>query len=243
MRLPDPADRCSPAGRTAPFFFGYILLLGAGSLWAAGIGPVVLALVTSVAYLVAVVLSSGRHCDGPRQSAASPSTWSHWRWSRTWPAVIGREQRRAREEALRLSRFDSLTSLHSRGFFDAAVEQEILAGGRAPDAAFRAADVRPRRPEGGQRSLRARLGRPPAPGRCRRHARRHPRHRRCGALRRRRVRPAAARDGSGRRAARRRQGARRHLAPGAAPQRGDDPHFGLDRARDLSPRTAAPRSS
>jgi diguanylate cyclase (GGDEF)-like protein len=39
--------------------------------------------------------------------------------------VIGREQRRAREEALRLSRFDSLTGLLSRAFMISTVEREI----------------------------------------------------------------------------------------------------------------------
>jgi diguanylate cyclase (GGDEF)-like protein len=39
--------------------------------------------------------------------------------------VIGREQRRAREEALRLSRFDALTGLLSRSFFISTVEREI----------------------------------------------------------------------------------------------------------------------
>ena len=45
-------------------------------------------------------------------------------------SVFGREQRRAREEALRLSHFDSMTGLHSRDFFQSAVDQEILRASR-----------------------------------------------------------------------------------------------------------------
>jgi len=46
-------------------------------------------------------------------------------------AVIGREQRRAREEALRLSRFDLLTGLFSRAYLIGALEQEIRRAARA----------------------------------------------------------------------------------------------------------------
>ncbi len=45
--------------------------------------------------------------------------------------VFGREQRRARDDALRLSRFDSLTSLYSRSFFTSNVEREIPRAARS----------------------------------------------------------------------------------------------------------------
>ena len=45
-------------------------------------------------------------------------------------AAIGREQRRAREEALRLSRSDSLTGLPNRAHFQSVIEQEILRASR-----------------------------------------------------------------------------------------------------------------
>jgi len=41
-------------------------------------------------------------------------------------AVIGREHRRARDAALKLSRFDSLTGLLTSRYFTIAVEQEVL---------------------------------------------------------------------------------------------------------------------
>ncbi|MEX2546163.1 MAG: diguanylate cyclase [Chloroflexota bacterium] len=112
-------------GYRSPFFFGYILLLGAGSLWATGLGPPILAGVTALAYLVAVAISSGPTLLTAEAIgrvafnvvALGLVTYVAW--------VIGREQRRAREEALRLSRFDPLTGLYSRSFFTSTVEREI----------------------------------------------------------------------------------------------------------------------
>jgi diguanylate cyclase (GGDEF)-like protein len=112
-------------GFHSPFFFGYILLLGAGSLWATGLGPPILAGVTAAAYLLASIVASGPSlftADGIGRVtfnlvALGLVTYVAW--------VIGREQRRAREEALRLSRFDSLTGLTSRSFFVSTIEREI----------------------------------------------------------------------------------------------------------------------
>jgi diguanylate cyclase (GGDEF)-like protein len=113
------------SGFESPFFFGYVLLVGAGSLWATGIGPPLLAGGTAVAYLLAVIVGSRPTLftvDGVGRVAFNVLalglvTYVAW--------VIGREQRRAREEALRLSRFDSLTNLHSRAFLASVVEREI----------------------------------------------------------------------------------------------------------------------
>jgi diguanylate cyclase (GGDEF)-like protein len=117
-------------GNTSPFFFGYILLLGAASLWASGFGALVLALTTSLAYLVGVLV--------PVNSAPSTSAdigriafnLIALALVAYVCAIVGREQRRAREEALRLSRYDSLTGLHSRDFFMAEMEQEIQRAAR-----------------------------------------------------------------------------------------------------------------
>jgi diguanylate cyclase (GGDEF)-like protein len=112
-------------GFTSPYFFGYILLLGAGSLWATGLGPPILAGATAAAYVVAVLVASGPTLFTPdglgrvafNLVALGLVTYVAW--------IIGREQRRAREEALRLSRFDMLTGLTSRGFLISTVEREI----------------------------------------------------------------------------------------------------------------------
>lgn len=112
-------------GFTSPYFFGYVLLLGAGSLWGTGPASAILATATAVAYLVGVAISSGPGlvtADGISRVAFNIVTVGLVTYV-AW--VIGREQRRAREEALRLSRFDSLTGLHSRSFFTSTVEREI----------------------------------------------------------------------------------------------------------------------
>ena len=117
-------------GQVSPYFFGYILLVGAAALATSDLGAAVLAIVSSLAYIAAVVFASGA---APLQTAdfglvafnlLSISLVMYV------ASVIGREQRRAREEALRLSRFDSLTTLHSRDFFLAELRQEILRASR-----------------------------------------------------------------------------------------------------------------
>ena len=118
-------------GLRSPYFFGYILVLGAGSLWATGWVPLVLAVATAIAYLFAVVVASGpalQTAEGIGRVAFNVIAL----FLVTYVAsVIGREQRRAREEALRLSRFDSLTGLHSRAYFASMVESEIQRAARS----------------------------------------------------------------------------------------------------------------
>jgi diguanylate cyclase (GGDEF)-like protein len=112
-------------GFNSPYFFGFVLLLGAGSLWAMGASSFVLALLSIVAYVIAVIVGSWPEVTMPDAAgrvafnvvALALVAYIGW--------VIGREQRRAREEALRLSRFDSLTGLLSRSFFISTVEREI----------------------------------------------------------------------------------------------------------------------
>jgi diguanylate cyclase (GGDEF)-like protein len=118
-------------GHASPFFFGFVLFLGVAALWSSGIGPLVLAVVTSAAYLAGVLLAFNNlpatTADVGRVAfnlvALSLVTYVS--------AIVGREQRRAREDALRLSRFDSLTGLHSRDYFMSLLEQEILRAARS----------------------------------------------------------------------------------------------------------------
>ncbi len=118
-------------GQASPFFFGYILLLGAASFWASGFGPLIFALATGLAYLIGVLVPF----NPPPTTTAD---YSHIAFNiialalaAYVSAIVGREQRHAREEALRLSRFDSLTGLHSRAYFLAEIEQEILRASRS----------------------------------------------------------------------------------------------------------------
>jgi diguanylate cyclase (GGDEF)-like protein len=118
-------------GHTSPFFFGYILLLGAASVWASGLGPSILAAATSVAYLVAVLLPVNAVPVAAADVGRISINLVALALVAYVSAVVGREQRRAREDALRLSRFDSLTGLYSRAYVLAAIEQEILRAARS----------------------------------------------------------------------------------------------------------------
>ena len=62
-------------------------------------------------------------------------------------ASVGREQRRARDAAIRLSTVDALTGLYNRAYFFAALEREIARGDRSGPGVL-PGDARPRRPEG-----------------------------------------------------------------------------------------------
>lgn len=118
-------------GHTSPFFFGYLLLLSGASLWARGTLPFVLALLTSAAYLLAVSFAPGAADFGSQALGVVAFNLVALALISYVAAVIGSEQRRVREAALRLSRFDVLTGLHNRGYFDAAVEREIVRSQRA----------------------------------------------------------------------------------------------------------------
>jgi diguanylate cyclase (GGDEF)-like protein len=118
-------------GKDSPFFFGYILLLGAGSVWASVRGAAVLALATSTAYLVGVLVPFNSVPTGAADISRIAFNLIALALVAYVSAVVGREQRRAREEALRLSRYDSLTGLHSRDYFLAEMEQEILRAARS----------------------------------------------------------------------------------------------------------------
>ena len=112
-------------GYASPYFFGFVLLVGAGSLWAMGASSLVLGLLSIAAYVIAVVVGSWPDVTKPDAVARVAFNVITLMLVAYGGWVIGREQRRAREEALRLSRFDALTGLLSRAFFISTVEREI----------------------------------------------------------------------------------------------------------------------
>ena len=118
-------------GNTSPFFFGYILLLGAASLWASAPGALILALATSVAYLIGVLIPVNSLPITLADVGRIAFNLMALTLVAYVSAVVGREQRRAREAALRLSRHDSLTGLYSRAYFESEIEQEILRASRS----------------------------------------------------------------------------------------------------------------
>ena len=113
-------------GHDSPYFFGYILLVGAAALSAEDLGAAILAVVSSVAYIAAVLFASGAAPLASADFGLVAFNLVAIALVMYVGSIIGREQRRAREEALRLSRFDSLTTLHSRDYFMSELEQEIL---------------------------------------------------------------------------------------------------------------------
>ena len=112
-------------GQASPYFFGYILLIGAAALSTAGIGTAVLAVVTSLAYLTAIAVGGAAPFPNTELGLIAFNLISITLVMYV-ASVIGREQRRARDEALRLSRYDFLTGLFSRAAFTSELEQEIL---------------------------------------------------------------------------------------------------------------------
>ena len=118
-------------GHASPFFFGYILLVGAAALTASRITSTLLAMATSIAYVAAVAVASGGSPLTTEDLGRVAFNLIAIALVMYAASVIGREQRRAREEALRLSRFDSLTTLHSRDYFLSVLEQEIRRASRS----------------------------------------------------------------------------------------------------------------
>jgi diguanylate cyclase (GGDEF)-like protein len=118
-------------GHASPFFFGYLLLLGAASVWAPGLGPVILTLATSASYLAGALLPTNATTLTVADIGRISFNLVALALVAYVSAIVGREQRRAREEALRLSQFDSLTGLHSRDYFLAEIEQEIQRAARS----------------------------------------------------------------------------------------------------------------
>jgi diguanylate cyclase (GGDEF)-like protein len=118
-------------GLGSPFFFGYILLLAAASVSALGLGSLILTLGTGLAYLIGVLLPFNPLPTTTADYGRIAFNLVALGLVAYVSAIVGREQRHAREEALRLSQFDSLTGLHSRDYFLAEIEQEILRASRS----------------------------------------------------------------------------------------------------------------
>jgi diguanylate cyclase (GGDEF)-like protein len=116
-------------GLESPFTFGFPLIVGAGALLVAPRIAFGLAILATAAYV-----GAGFAVD------QSPSTGSLIQMGVNLTGVyllayvgasVGREQRRARDAAIRLSTIDSLTGLYNRTFFFTALEREIARGDRS----------------------------------------------------------------------------------------------------------------
>ena len=110
---------------------GFFLVVGAASLSRDGMAPLVLALVAGLSYGsvgLLVAWETPSTCGGLALIAFEIVALMLLAFIGT---VAGREQRRAREAALRLARFDPLTGLYNRTHFFASMERELRLAERA----------------------------------------------------------------------------------------------------------------
>lgn len=116
-------------GYASPFGFAFPLIVGGASL-VIGLTPtLVLALGATVGYLVAGYAGSG--APTPPQVVTLAVNLTVLYLLAGIGSFVGREQRRSRDAALRLSAVDALTGLFNRTFFFAALEREIARSERS----------------------------------------------------------------------------------------------------------------
>jgi len=116
-------------GHESPFFFTFPLIVGAAALVVRATATFVLAICAAIGYLVATTLGSGPAT--PVQMATVAVDLTALSLLAYVGSVIGREQRRSRDAALRLSMIDPLTGLFNRSFFFAAIEREMARSARS----------------------------------------------------------------------------------------------------------------
>jgi len=116
-------------GLESPFTFTFPLIVGAGALLTAPRIAVLLTLVAAAAYLTSGLIGSPEPPTGPLVQLLVNMTGLFL--LAYVGASVGREQRRARDAAIRLSTVDSLTGLFNRSFFFTALERELARGDRS----------------------------------------------------------------------------------------------------------------
>jgi diguanylate cyclase (GGDEF)-like protein len=118
-------------GREAsPFFFVFPMIVAGAALVVSARVTVALAAAASLGYLAALLLGSPTGLS-PGGVATVGINLTALILLAYVAMVIAREQRRAKDAAIRLSTVDPLTSLFNRTFFFAAVEREIARSARS----------------------------------------------------------------------------------------------------------------
>ena len=115
---------------TSPFFFTFPLIVGGAALVVSPRVTVGLATAASLAYIVAIAPPGGGGVP-PETVAIVGVNMTALVLLAYVATVIAREQRRARDAAIRLSTIDPLTGLFNRTFFFAAVDREIARSARS----------------------------------------------------------------------------------------------------------------
>ena len=116
-------------GLESPFTFTFPLIVGAGALLVAPRVALALAVLATAAYLAAGLIVDPTPDIGPLVTMAVNLTGVYL--LAYIGASVGREQRRARDAAIRLSTVDPLTGLYNRAYFFSALEREIARGDRS----------------------------------------------------------------------------------------------------------------
>jgi diguanylate cyclase (GGDEF)-like protein len=116
-------------GLESPFTFGFPLIVGAGALLIAPRTALALAILATACYVGAGFAADPSPEIGPLVQMAVTLTGVFL--LAYVGASVGREQRRARDAAIRLSTIDSLTDLFNRSYFFTALEREIARGDRS----------------------------------------------------------------------------------------------------------------
>jgi diguanylate cyclase (GGDEF)-like protein len=117
-------------GNDSPFFFTFPLIVGGAALVVSPRVTFALAAVASLAYIFAIS-SPGTTPLPPVVVAKVGINLTALVLLAYVAMVIAREQRRARDAAIRLSTIDPLTGLFNRTFFFAAVDREIARSARS----------------------------------------------------------------------------------------------------------------
>jgi diguanylate cyclase (GGDEF)-like protein len=113
----------------SPFFFAFPLIVGGAALVVSQRVTLGLAAAASLGYLVAITAGPNTLTNDTMATAGINLTALIL--LAYVAMVIAREQRRARDAAIRLSTVDPLTGLFNRTFFFAAVEREIARSARS----------------------------------------------------------------------------------------------------------------
>ena len=117
-------------GVRSPFVVGYFLIVGAATLSADDRSPALLSVASSLAYLFTIALA-----PADQQSGIAGTAWALFNvlalaLLASIATVIGRQQRRANQAAMRLADFDPLTGLYTRTHLFDAISREIARSGR-----------------------------------------------------------------------------------------------------------------
>lgn len=116
-------------GFTSPFAFAFPLIVGGASLVISPLATALLAGGATVALLVSALAGSGTPTT--EQAAVIAVDLAVLFLLGAIGAYVGREQRRSRDAALRMSAVDALTGLYNRTFFFVALEREIARSERS----------------------------------------------------------------------------------------------------------------